>query len=201
MSSNFWRNVVNEFVKPGAGLLFMKIGTHANESLADIIARKTAEIKNTGYGMWGYGGNTCHPASMVQPFARTFAERGRTIQLCMEEMDSNHFGEGVAEEFSVDGTNWQKIPNTIEVRGSKYALVIEDLHAEKFTLLLDQTRVPVGPSVGRLGSRYIKGRVDKACLEVTESPELSNEAAPRNLEIDLVAKLRDPYAVFLRGQR
>jgi hypothetical protein len=179
----------------------MKIGTHANESLAEIIARKTAEIQNTGYGMWGYGGNTCHPASMVQPFARTFAERGRIIQLCMEEMTSNHFGEGVAEEFSADGINWQKIPGTIEVRGSKYALIIEDLHEEKFTLPLDQTRVPVGPSMGRLGSRYIQGRVDKACLEVTDAPELSNEAKPRNLEIDLVAKLRDPYAVFLRGQR
>jgi hypothetical protein len=192
---------VNEIVKPGAGLLFMKIGTHANESLADIIARKSAEIRNTGFGMWGYGGNTCHPASMVQPFARIFAQRGQTIHLCMEEMASNHFGEGVAEEFSADGINWQKIPETIEVRGSRYALVIEDLHDEKFELPLDQTRVPVGPSTGRLGSRYIKGRVDKACLEVLDAPELTNEAEPRMIGIDLVARLKDPYAVFLRGQR
>jgi hypothetical protein len=192
---------VNDIVKPGAGLLFMKIGTHANESLADIIARKSAEIRNTGYGMWGYGGNTCHPASMVQPFARTFADRGRTIHLCMEEMDSKHFGEGVADEFSADGIKWEKIPETIQVRGSRYALVIEDLYEEKFTLPLDQTRVPVGPSTGRLGSRYIKGRVDKACLEVLEKPELPNEGEPRMIGVDLVAKLKEPYAVFLRGQR
>jgi hypothetical protein len=192
---------VNDIVNPGAALLFMKIGTHANESLADIIARKTTEIRNTGYGMWGYGGNTCHPKSMVQPFARTFAERGRTIMLCMEAMQSNHFGEGVADEFSADGINWQKIPDTIAVRGSRYALVIDDLHERKFTLPLDQTRVPVGPSVGRLGSRYIKGRVDKACLEVTEASELTNEENPRTIGIDLVATLKDPYAVFLRGQR
>lgn len=192
---------MNEIVRPGSGLLFMKIGTHANESLADIIARKSAEIRNTGYGMWGYGGNTCHPGSMVQPFARSFAERGRTIHLCMEEMSSNHFGEGVADEFSADGINWQKIPDTIEVRGSKYALMIEDLHEERFTLPLDQTRVPVGPSTGRLGSRYIQGRVDKACLEVMDAPELSNEREPRIIPIHLVATLRDPYAVFLRGQR
>lgn len=192
---------MNEIVKPGAGLIFMKIGTHANESLADIIARKSAEIRNTGFGMWGYGGNTCHPASMVQPFARLFAERGQTIHLCMEEMESKHFGEGVAAEFSADGINWKEIPETIEVRGSRYALVIEDLHEEKLTLPLDQTRVPVGPSTGRLGSRYIKGRVDKACLEVLDVPELSNEVEPRTIGIDLVAKLKDPYAVFLRGQR
>ncbi len=186
---------------PGAGLLFMKIGTHANESLADIIARKSAEIRNTGFGMWGYGGNTCHPASMVQPFARTFAERGQTIHLCMEEMESNHFGAGIAGEFSANGINWQKIPDTIEVRGSRYALVIEDLHEKKFTLPLYQTRVPVGPSLGRLGSLYIKGRVDKACLEVLEAPTLPNDVEPRTIGIDLVAKLKDPYAVFLRGQR
>jgi len=192
---------MNEIVRPGSGLLFMKIGTHANESLADIIARKSAEIRSTGYGMWGYGGNTCHPGSMVQPFARTFAELGRTIHLCMEEMNSNHFGEGVADEFSPDGVNWQKIPDTIEVRGSRYALVIDDLHEDRFTLPLDQTRVPVGPSTGRLGSRYIQGRVDKACLEVIDAPELSNEQEPRMIDIHLVAALRDPYAVFLRGQR
>lgn len=193
--------VVNEIVKPGSGVLFMKIGTHANESLADIIARKSKEIRDTGFGMWGYGGNTCHPTSMVQPFAKTFAQKGHTIHLCMEEMNSNHFGEGVARQYSVDGITWRDIPETIEVRGSRYALVIEDLHEQRFTLPLDQTRVPVGPSTGRLGSRYIKGRVDKACLEVLDAPELSNEADPRTIDIDLVATLKDPYAVFLRGER
>lgn len=191
----------SKILKPGAGVLFMKIGTHANESLADIIARKTVEIRSTGYGMWGYGGNTCHPGSMVQPFARTFAQRGQTIFLCMEEMESHHFAKGIADEYSVDGISWSKIPRTIEVRGSRYALVIEDLRAEKFQLPLDQTRVPVGPSTGRIGSRYIKGRVDKACLEVLDAPELSNETEARSIDIGLVANLKDPYAVFLRGER
>jgi hypothetical protein len=192
---------VNDIVKPGEGLLFMKIGTHANEGLAEIIARKTEEIRLTGFGMWGYGGNTCHPSSMVQPFAKSFASQGRTIHLCMQEMNSNHFGEGVAAEYSADGLTWREIPQTIEVRGSRYALMIDALHEERFTLPLDQTRVPVGPSVGRLGSRYIKGRVDKACLEVMDAPELANDADPRQVEIHLVATLQDPYAVFLRGQR
>jgi hypothetical protein len=192
---------MNEILKPGAGLLFMKIGTHANESLADIIARKTEEIRRAGFAMWGYGGNTCHPGSMVQPFARTFAGRGQTIYLCMEEMNSNHFGVGIAAEYSIDGLSWRDIPKTVEVRGSRYALVIEDLRKKKFTLPLDRTRVPVGPSTGRLGSRYIKGRVDKACLEVLSAAELSNETDPRTIDVGLVAKLKEPYAVFLRGQR
>ena len=193
---------VNDIVVPGAGLLFMKIGTHAREDLAAIIARKTEEIRRTGFGMWGYGGNTCHPSSMVQPFAKTFAARNRTIHLCMEQMDSNHFAEPLcAAEYSADGVTWKEIPDTIQVRGSRYALVIDSLHEERFTLPLDQTRVPVGPSTGRLGSRYIKGRVDKACLEVLDAPELTNDVDPREIEINLVAALQAPYAVFLRGQR
>jgi len=193
---------VNKYVRPGEGLLFMKIGTHAGEDLAAIIARKTEEIRCTGFGMWGYGGNTCHPTSMVQPFARIFAERSRTIHLCMQEMDSNHRADPLAAaEFSVDGIKWQEIPETIEVRGSRYALMIDHLHEERFMLPLDQTRVPVGPSMGRLGSRYIQGRVDKACLEVIEAPEVANQGDPREIEINLVAELRDPFAVFLRGER
>lgn len=108
---------MNDIVKPGAGLLFMKIGTHAREDLAAIIARKTEEIRRTGFGMWGYGGSTCHPASMVQPFAKSFASRGRTIHLCMQQMESNHFAEPLcAAEYSADGVTWREIPETIEVR-------------------------------------------------------------------------------------
>ena len=193
---------MNEYIKPGEGLLFMKIGSHAREDLADIIARKTEEIRRTGFGMWGYGGNTCHPSAMVQPFARNFAERGHTIHLLMEEMASNHFAEPLsAAEYSVDGLSWQDIPSTIDVRGSRYALVINRLHEERLVLPLDQTRVSVGPSLGRIGSRYVKGRVDKACLEVLDAPEVSNENEPRQVEISVVADLCEPYAVFLRGQR
>lgn len=193
---------MNDIIHPGAGLLFMKVGTHAQESLADIIARKSKEIENVGYGMWGYGGNTCHPGSMVQPFAQTFADRGEPIHLIMEEMNSQHFAEPLcAAEFSVDGSEWQKIPDDIEVRGSRFALVIKNLEQHALSLPLNQTQVAIGPSTGRLGSRYISGRVDKACLEVLPHPELVNE--PQNVErpIHLTAELAAPYAVFLRNYR
>lgn len=193
---------MTELVRPGDGILFMKIGTHAQETLADIIKRKQGEIESTGFGMWGYGGNTCHPSSMVQPFARSFADRGRTIRLFMEAMESNHMADPLcAAEYSIDGIKWSEIPQSIRVLGSRYALVINSLRHEELHLPLDQTRVPVGPSTGRLGSRYIKGRVDKACLEVLEQPELSNDAEPREIPIRLIAELQAPYAVFLRGQR
>ena len=190
--------MMSEIIKPGAGILFMKVGTHAREKLEDIIRRKSREIEETGYGMWGYGGNTCHPSSMVQPFAKSLEERGQTIHLIMEKMNSNYFAEPLsAAEFSVDGRNWQPIPDTIDVRGSRYALMIKDLHEANFELPLNATRVPVGPSTGRIGSRYIKGKVDKACLEVLDESEGSDDV-PIQRPISLIAELISPYAVFLR---
>ena len=192
---------MTDIIHPGAGVLFMKVGTHAQEGLAAIIARKTREIEAEGFGMWGYGGNTCHPSSMVQPFAEAFAERGEPIHLVMEEMDSKHFAEPLcAAEYSVDGRDWREIPARIEVRGSRFALMIRNLRQERLELPLDRTRVAVGNSMGRLGSRYISGRVDKACLEVLDKPERTNEE-PRVRPIHLVAELADPYAVFLRNYR
>jgi len=194
---------MSEIIRPGSGVLFMKVGTHANENLDDIIRRKSKEISDTGYAMWGYGGNTCHPRSMVQSFARSFVERGQPIRLVMEPMQSNHFAEPLAAaEFSVDGLNWQKVPDAIHVLGSRYALTISDLRMEEFDLPLDQTRVPVGPSTGRLGSQYINGRVDKACLEMLSEPVRVNDPQRRNTRaIKLVADLREPFAVFLRNYR
>lgn len=194
---------MTQIIQPGSGLLFMKVGTHANESLEDIIRRKSKEIADAGYAMWGYGGNTCHPSSMVQPFARSFANRGAPIRLVMEPMQSNHFAEPLAAaEFSIDGLAWTKIPDAINVLGSRYALTIKNLRKEEVVLPLNQTKVPVGPSTGRLGSQYINGRVDKACLEVLAEPVRVNEETGRNQRaIKLVADLCDPFAVFLRNYR
>ena len=86
---------MNDIIRPGSGILFMKVGTHAQESLDDIITRKTKEIEETGYALWGYGGNTCHPQTMVQPFAKAFEKMGQIIYLCMQPMNSTHFAEPV----------------------------------------------------------------------------------------------------------
>src|SRR4051812_41236424 len=119
---------MNDIIRPGAGLLFMKVGTHANEPLEDIIARKQAEIAQAGFALWGYGGNTCHPSTMVQPFARDFELRGEEIHLVMEPMQSNHFAVSArADEMSPNGVEWQPIPDPINVLGSRFALAITEL--------------------------------------------------------------------------
>lgn len=188
---------MTDIIQPGTGILFMKVGTHAQETLEDIIARKTKEIEDAGYALWGYGGNTCHPQTMVQPFAKSFEQRGGAIYLCMQEMESKHFAQPLhADQFSVDGTTWQDIPPAIRVLGSRYALAIKGLRHEEFDLPLIRTRVAIGNSRGRLGHRYIRGRVDKACLEVTDA---SASDGP-SIHIGLVAELVEPYAVYVRNR-
>lgn len=192
---------MSRIIRAGEGILFMKVGTHAKEPLEKIIERKTKEIEDAGYAMWGYGGSTCHPLTMVQPFVEGYAKTGSTIYLVMHEMESKHFAEQVrADEYSVDGTSWEVIPKGINVLGSRYALAIENLRKESFTLPLARTRVAIGKSEGLEGSRYIKGRVDKACLEITGDPSLPLKSDEPAIEIGLVAELVKPYAVFLRNK-
>ena len=193
---------MNDILRPGAGVLYMKVGTHAQESLDDIITRKSREIDSLGYAMWGYGGNTCHPSTMVRPFADSFAQRGRPIHLAMEKVHSKHFAEPLsAAEYSEDGMSWNVIPDEISVRGSRYALVIDSLESADLLLPLTSTRVPLGRSYGRLGSHYVTGRVDKACLELLNPIVPDAQSDPITRPIQLVARLRTPYAVFLRNYR
>lgn len=184
-------------LRPGSGLIFMKVGTHAREPLSDIIDRKRREITEAGQSFWGYGGSTCHPLTTVQPFARDFVKRDGVIYLCMQPMDSHHFAlPERAREYSADGIHWKAIPDKINVRGSRYALIVDDLQQEEFDLPLERTRVAVGSSMGRPGNEYVTGRVDKACLEVTNS-DASGDKRP--IHIGLVARLVEPYAVLVRS--
>lgn len=194
---------MTDVIRPGAGVLYMKVGTHAKEPLNEIIARKQAEIDAAGFALWGYGGNTCHPTTMVQPFARDYELRGETIHLVMQPMDSKHFAVPArAEEMSVDSVAWEPIPEEINVLGSRFALAISDLQPVDLELALAQTRVAAGPQRGRRGDEYVKGRVDKAVLEVLEDEhdEVALDLEPRPpVRIGLVAELVKPYAVFLRN--
>lgn len=178
----------------GDPILFMKVGTHANEPLEEIIERKQQEICDAGFAMWGYGGNTCHPRTMVRPFAAAHGH-GKPIRLVMEPMESKHFAEQVrADEYSPDGIQWREVPHGINVLGSRHALCIGNLRQVDLELDLAETTVAVGNSQGRSGRDYVQGRVDKACLEVVGPSEDS-----RAVKIGLVADLVAPFAVFLRN--
>lgn len=191
---------MSDIIRPQQGILFMKVGVHAQEDLESIIRRKTKEIEDAGYALWGYGGNTCHPANMVQPFAKQHADKGEPVYLCMHEMTSKHFADQVrADQMSVDSKHWEPIPDAINVLGSRYALAIKNLRREEFALPLSKTQVAVGNSRGTSGQRYIAGRVDKACLDLQDDVLVPPEPDSRIIQISLIAELCPPYAVFLKN--
>jgi hypothetical protein len=85
---------------------------------------------------------------------------------CGRQMDRKSVHDAIAAD-SRFGTR-ERIPAAINVLGSRYALVIGSLRKADFDLPLNQTAVAVGRCRGVSGARYISGRVDKACLEITE---------------------------------
>lgn len=187
---------MTDLIRPGDAVLYMKVGTHASEPLDEIVERKRREIRESGYSLWGYGGNTCHPRTMVQPFAARHASAGRVIRLCMQPMESKHFADRIrADEYSVDGKTWEPVPEAINVVGSRYGLRIRTLEEVDLKLDLEKTEVGVGRSKGRRGRAYIQGRVDKACLEVVDDGHDNDD---QGIFIRLIAEMEAPYAVFLR---
>jgi hypothetical protein len=184
-------------IPTNGGLLFMKVGLHAGETFDEILARKRREYDASGMIFWGYGGSTCHPTRCVQPFSKIAVEQGKEIYIVMEEINSKHPPTTmVANEFSEDGINWQPIPKGIEVRGSRYAVVLGELQDGDLDLDLGSYRVGAGPSLGKPAAAYIGGRVDKACI--TKSSEPDDDIKPQIKKIQHFAKLQSPYAVFTR---
>jgi hypothetical protein len=182
---------------PAAGFIFMKVGIHDGEDFECIVARKKEEISKTGMSFWGYGGSSCHPLRQVQPFAKQKREMGETIFLIMEEIHSNHQATNlVANEYSQDGINWSSIPDGIQVRGSRYALVLGEIQSSDLEIDLSRYNIAHGPSTGKIASNYIKGRTDKACIALRNSG-ISIDS-PVSKHISFMAPLVEPYAVLVR---
>ena len=188
---------MTSIIQPGNPLIFMKVGIHAKETIEEILERKQREFDLAGKIFWGYGGSTCHPRTMVQPFAREAMTKGQIVNIMMQKMDSNHFAEPVlAKEYSEDGIEWDAVPTGIEVRGSRFALVLGEIHEAEFDFNYGSLGVAVGPSRGKSAADYLKGQVDKGCFEVQEPDEVREPG--KSCHIDLVAPVLAPYAVFLR---
>jgi hypothetical protein len=184
-------------LRDGDPFIYMKVGIHAREQLVDIIRRKREEIANAGVAFWGYGGGTCHPLTAVRPFVKEVTAQGTTVRLLMQEINSMHFAEQVrADSYSVNGIDWVKIPPTIKVLGSRYALVLSSLEEVDLKVALEDTKVGVGKQTGKQGSEYVRGRVDKACLVFAPSATYRPDGSLVSLR--LAAKLAEPYAVLLK---
>ncbi len=182
---------------PPADFVFMKVGSHAGETFEQILERKNREFQDTGRIFWGYGGTACHPLQQVQPFAKDVASKRGSIYLLMEPIHSTADPDLLpATEYSDDGVNWQPIPKGINVTGSRYALILDEIVPGQLEIATEEFVVGIGPSRGKFGSEYLQGRIDKACL--TRSEKRAAEASKGQKKIGYMAKLLDPYAVMLK---
>ncbi|MFI5396695.1 MAG: hypothetical protein ACHQ9S_14265 [Candidatus Binatia bacterium] len=179
-------------------IIFMKVGHHAGETFEAILERKRREYDAAGRIFWGYGGGTMHPLNRVQPFVRMRVQHGERVSLVMQEIISRHPPTEVfATHYSSDGTTWLPMPDGVRVRGSRYALVLDQLEEGDLDIDLSSYQVGAGPSTGRNGANYIHGHVDKGCLEhVTYQ-----QAGPSHvIHARYAAALKEPYAVLLKSE-
>jgi hypothetical protein len=148
---------------------------------------------------WGYGGGTMHPIDKVQPFIRSRIDQTGPLKLLMQTIVSKHPDTAaIATEYSTDGIHWERVPEGIEVRGSRYALVLGEIEpGEGGELDLNAYQVGAGPSTGRTAGDYIRGRVDKGLL--VPAPASPTPDGGRIVTVDYAAQLKAPYAVLLRS--
>ena len=179
-------------------LIFMKVGSHAGENWERILERKRKELADSGLIYWGYGGGTCHPISQVQPFARLAIQAQGQLALVMVPIDSRARPEIVpATQFSRDGVLWEPIPAGVNVIGSRYAFVLDEIAPIDLEIDLGEFEVGIGPSRGKPADYYVHGRVDKACLARRRSRARGQMGGCVH-NIGFKAALRDPFAVLLR---
>ncbi len=178
-------------------IVFMKYGVHAGQSVQTILERKRRDLERFGWFLWGYGGTVCHPTKQVQPFAREVHERGGRLILAMSPTPSAlHNAPSLSSRFAVRAGEWQSLPEGMEVYGSRYALVCRDLVECQISIDAHEYIVPVGNNAGRELSKYVRGRVDKACG--TKSPSHGTLPGERQtILITLKCEVIEPYAVFL----
>lgn len=170
-------------------IILMKYGYHANEEVDSIIKRKQKEIKDNGYCFWGYGGTILHPLKQTQPFCKD-----KKVYLLLTSTQSKYENNGTrALEYSIDKLNYQKIPKSINVFGSTYALVFKNLEQVNFEINLCDYEIAIGSSKGKCLKDYFGGRVDKACATYKKKSDLEEK-----IHIDYIAELVSPYAVFIK---
>ena len=184
----------------GHAVIFMRVGNHAGETFDAILERKRREFEAAGKIFWGYGGTTLHPIKHVQPFAKLWVAQQGSIQIVMEQIDSKADPDVLpATEFSVDGLNWEPIPTGIEVTGSRYAIVLDEIKPGQLDMDLENFEVGIGPSRGKNAAQYVRGRVDKGCFVSKESKEPELTDTRRIVPIRFQARMLEPYAVMLRN--
>ena len=185
---------------PPRACLYMKVGPHGTESLDEILARKALEFETTDRIFWGYGSNVLHPRTQVHPFCSEWVEKQGSVYVLMERIEGRA-GRRIphtasATHYSKDAADWKPLPEGVRT-GPAYALVLDEIIKVDREIDLRDFHVGVGGSKGRNAAHFIKYHVDKTCL-VAAGGKTPDHPPPKPVSIGYIARLLDPYAVFLR---
>ena len=175
-------------------IVFMKYGTHANESPSRIIKNKINEVDLYGHTFWGYGGTSCHPLNQVQPFIKMNFERGEKTFLLLSRIKTVWNGSSTnASFYSYNKMDWLPLPKEHIIKGSKFAIMCSSFEECNFTIDLSSYHVPIGNAKGRLLSNYIFGMNTKGCGTFALSDRVETE---KLVQISAIAEIES--AVFIR---
>ncbi len=185
-------------------IIYIKVGTHAGETIDEIISRKQGEEKRAGLFFWGHGSGMLNPSTRVIPFVEESRHRGIMPKVLMHIMYRNSgknysSNSHIAQYYSIDNKNWKPIPKGILVTGSKYALVCKNLRKVETFIDLGMYKVANGKGKGMLLNSYIRYRVDRACAFLKDPLPEDLARSDTTVEISYVTDLVEPYAVFLKG--
>ena len=186
---------------PPDAFLYMKVGPHGPESLDEILVRKAREYEATGRIFWGYGGSVLHPRTQVWPFAEKWTALQGSLYVLMERLPKpgpNHIpNTSTATHYSADGDEYVKLPAGVRT-GTAFALVLGEIIRVDREIDLRDFCVGVGDSKGKNAADYIKFQVDKGCIVAAGGEKTPDLPPPKPVSIAYMARLLDPYAVFLR---
>lgn len=176
-------------------ILILKGGRHAGAEWEEVARTKLHNLRDVGVTYWGYRGNACHPRNQVQPFAQRAPGPVEVVVIRTKGERPEDASTTRAEQWSADERDWRPLPRGIQVTGSKYALVLDELVACEEAIDLNHYVVGIGESTGTVASHYLSGQVSRGCF--TWSDECAGVPAdPR--EVVLRGRLAEPYAVFLK---
>ena len=193
---------------PKDAFIFMKVGDYGKECLEGILERKQREreLDEKKRIFWGYSGTLVYPSTQAQPFSEKWVKKQGSIHLLMAQTDSNPRRKARRtieyKKYSVDKKadekDWKPLPPGVVVTYNNLALVLDEIIKLTPPLELDlrNYEVGIGPSCGDDAAKYQK-RSGKGCFVKAEST-YDGPDAPETVTIKYQARLKFPYAVFLR---
>jgi len=173
------------------------VGTHAGETIEEIILRKQQEISKLGYTFWLYKSHSAKP-TIVQEMAKTHKINTYLINASSLSGAKPTTEKALARLYSTDKHNWDAIPSGLIVTGlskGAFALVFKNIRIldNEVIDLWDYSDYsnPQDPVRFRLGNSTIP-------VIQKSSMNSSNKIKSNIRKVIAVGELKKPFCVYVQ---